>query len=124
MKLIKIALVAGALAAGVAPSTAFAKPTYHPGGGPPEHPTPPPHGKAYGVYCRGASKEHVKGKQGTEFSRCVNRMEKAAKNDHMPPGQVCKGLSKEHVKGQQGTPFSTCVKGVAQMRKDKAQEEA
>lgn len=34
------------------------------------------------------------------------------------------GPEQEARQGQKGTPFSTCVKGVAQMRKDKAEEEA
>jgi hypothetical protein len=80
----KIALGLATLALGVAPAAAGATsgPNYAPEH---EHPSHPPKGHGYGYYC--------------------------------------KGESKMHVKGQQGTPFSTCVKGVAQMRKDKAQEE-
>jgi hypothetical protein len=29
-------------------------------------------GKAYGKYCQGESKKHVKGEKGTPFSRCVS----------------------------------------------------
>lgn len=122
MKSIKIVLVAGALAVGVVPATALAVPKYHPGG-PEYHPSPPPHGKAYGFYCRGQSKKHVKGEQGTAFSLCVKAMAKADHNPKMSPGQACKGLSKEHVKGQKGTEFSRCVQGVAHMRRDQRHEE-
>jgi hypothetical protein len=98
----------------------------------PEHPTHPTHpmpgpksplpekAKAYGVYCRGFSKQHVKGEKGTPFSQCVTAMAKAA----TPPGETakaaCKGFSKEHVKGQKGTPFSQCVVAAAQVKKDVA----
>jgi hypothetical protein len=128
MKLVKIAFVAAALVAGIAAGTALAKPAYHPAGpeyhpAHPGHKAPPPHGKAFGFYCRGASKKHVKGQQGTEFSRCVKRMARAAANPHMPPGQVCKGLSKKHVMGQKGTEFSRCVQGVAHLRRDTHKEE-
>jgi hypothetical protein len=34
-------------------------------------PPPPPPAKAYGKYCQGESKEHVKGEKGTAYSRCV-----------------------------------------------------
>src|SRR5262245_44004697 len=80
----------------------------------PANPTPgpkngaPPKGNAYGVHCKGESKEHVKGEQGTAFSRCVKNMAQAAHHKNMAPGQVCKGESKEHVKGEKGTAFSRC----------------
>jgi hypothetical protein len=97
-------------------------PTYHP-----EHPndTPKgpksaPKGKAYGYYCRGESKKHVKGEKGTAFSRCVKAMAQADKNDALTAKKACKALSKKHVKGVKGTPFSTCVKGVNQMRREQA----
>lgn len=122
MKSIKIALVAGALAVGVVPAAALAVPKYHPGG-PEYHPSPPPHAKAYGVYCRGASKKHVKGKKGTPFSQCVKAMARADHNEKLSPGQACKGLSKDHVKGKKGTEFSLCVQGVAHLRRDKRREE-
>lgn len=48
-------------------------PAYHPA--PPSPPGPgaglPAKAKAYGRYCRGQSKKHVKGEKGTPFSRCV-----------------------------------------------------
>lgn len=83
-----------------------------PGAGPSEK------ANAYGVYCQGQSKKHVKGQQGTPFSQCVNAMAKAANNAKLPPGKACKGMSKKHVKGQKGTSFSRCVNGVAKLRKD------
>jgi hypothetical protein len=118
MKLhLTIALSAGALALGIVPAALATGPTYGPVY------APPPHAKAYGFYCKGQSKKHVKGEQGTAFSRCVKAMAQAARHEHMAPGRACKAESKEHVKGQQGTSFSRCVKGVAQLRKD-LQEEA
>lgn len=94
-------------------------PTYTPG-----DPTPgpkdglPAQAKAYGRYCQGESKKHVKGEKGTAFSRCVKAMAKAARDERMTSRKACKGLSKKHVKGEQGTPFSRCVKAAAQLRKD------
>jgi hypothetical protein len=116
MKLqVKLALVTGALALGIAPAALADGPTYTP----PEYtPAPPPQAKAYGYYCRGQSKKHVKGEKGTAFSRCVKAMAQAAHHEHMAPGRACKDESKKHVKGQEGTSFSRCVKGVAQMRKE------
>ncbi|HEU5105291.1 MAG TPA: hypothetical protein VFU11_05575 [Solirubrobacterales bacterium] len=90
----------------------------------PDHPTTPqgpksaPKGKAYGYYCRGQSKKHVKGEKGTAFSRCVKAMAQADKNDDLTARKACKTLSKKHVKGVKGTPFSNCVKGVNQMRRE------
>lgn len=92
--------------------------SYHPTYKPAPTPSPPAHAKAYGFYCKGQSKKHVKGEKGTAFSRCVRAMAKAAKHEKLAPGQACKGLSKKHAKGQKGTAFSRCVKGVAQMRED------
>jgi hypothetical protein len=94
-------------------------PNYHP-----DHPTTPqgpksaPKGKAYGYYCRGESKKHVKGVKGTAFSNCVKAMAQADKNDNLNAKKACKSLSKKHVKGVKGTPFSTCVRGVNQMRRE------
>jgi len=116
MKLIKIALVTGALALVGGPA-ALAAPNYHPGK--PEYtPAPAPHAKAFGFYCKGQSKKHVKGEKGTAFSRCVKALAKAAHNPTMLPGRACKGLSKDHVKGQKGTEFSRCVNAVAHLRRD------
>jgi len=97
-------------------------PTYHPENPnhPPQGPKSAPKGKAYGYYCRGESKKHVKGEKGTAFSRCVKAMARADKNDNLTAKKACKALSKKHVKGVKGTPFSTCVKGVNQMRREEA----
>jgi hypothetical protein len=118
-------LVAGlaVLAMGAVPATAGAtgSPDYQP-----DTPKPPkthqPKGHAYGYYCQGKSKKHVKGEKGTEFSRCVQDL-KQADNQDLTPKQACKDKSKKHVKGEKGTEFSRCVKAVAQMQKDKQQQE-
>jgi hypothetical protein len=102
-------------------------------GGPtytPSEPTPgpkdglPAKAKAYGRYCKGESKEHVKGEKGTAFSRCVTNMAQAAKHEGMPPGRVCKGESRKHVKGEKGTAFSRCVKAVVDLRQKEKEEDA
>jgi hypothetical protein len=132
MKLhLKIAVILGALALATAPAIALAAPSptgSEHGKGPkyaPEQPqTPgpkdplPEKAKAYGVYCKGESRQHVKGEQGTAFSRCVTALAKAAHNERLTARQACKGLSKKHVKGEKGTPFSRCVVAAAQLRKD------
>jgi len=87
---------------------------------PPQGPKAAPKGKAYGYYCRGQSKKHVKGEKGTAFSRCVKAMAQADKNDKLNAKKACKTLSKKHVKGVKGTPFSNCVKGVNQLRREEA----
>jgi hypothetical protein len=79
--------------------------------------------KAYGRYCKGESKKHVKGERGTAFSRCVTNMAQAADHKGMAPGQVCKGESKKHEKGEKGTAFSRCVKNVNQLRHQERKEE-
>jgi hypothetical protein len=84
----------------------------------PQGPKTAPKGHAYGYYCRGESKKHVKGEQGTAFSRCVKAMAQADKNDNLNAKKACKGLSKKHVKGVKGTPFTKCVHGVNQMRRE------
>jgi len=87
----------------------------------PQGPKSPPKGKAYGYYCRGESKKHVKGVKGTPFSQCVRAMARADKDPTMHPKKACKGLSKKHVKGgEKGTEFSRCVKGVNQLRREAA----
>ena len=124
----KIAVLVGTLVLVSAPSAALAQGVdYAPA--PPEHPTHPAHptpgpkaslpekAKAYGVYCRGFSKKHVKGEKGTPFSRCVTAMAKAATNDDTTAREACRGLSKKHVEGAKGTPFSRCVVAAAQVRK-------
>jgi hypothetical protein len=86
----------------------------------PKGPKTAPQGNAYGYYCRGESKKHVKGEKGTAFSRCVNRLKLADGSPSMKPKKACKGLSKKHVKGEKGTAFSRCIKKVNEMRKEKA----
>jgi hypothetical protein len=116
----KLAAGLAVLAMGAVPSVAGATgPEYAP-----EHPpkTHQPKGHAYGYYCKGKSKKHVQGQKGTEFSRCVATM-KRADNQDLTPKQACKTESRKHVKGEQGTAYSRCVKAVAQMQKDKQQEE-
>lgn len=39
-------------------------------------------GLSPGQACKGKSKEHVKGKQGTEFSRCVVSAAKLRRHEH------------------------------------------
>jgi hypothetical protein len=99
MKLhMKLALAIAALALGVFPSMALAGvdygPEYQPE--PPTHPTHPVHAtapkcNAYGDYCKGESKKHVKGEKGTAFSRCVrdvNRMRRDARASVLASAQV------------------------------------
>jgi hypothetical protein len=128
MKLhLKLVVGLAVLALGLVPAIGMADgPTYTPEGpnyqpeNTPKGPKKPPKGHAYGYYCRGESKKHVKGEKGTAFSQCVKAMAQADKNEKITAKKACKELSKKHVKGQQGTPFSVCVKGVAQMRKEKS----
>jgi len=106
------------LALGALPTVAGATgPEYAPEKPPKTH---QPRGHAYGYYCKGKSKKHVKGEQGTEFSRCVQAL-KQADNHGLAPKQACKDESKKRVKGVAGTAYSRCVKAVAQMEKDKQQ---
>src|SRR5215213_8867034 len=92
----------------------------------PPHPTPGPkagsHAKAnaYGKFCRGESKKHVKGQKGTPFSQCVTAMAKLASGKAATPRAACKGLSHKHVEGQKGTPFSLCVSGGAKLLRERA----
>ncbi|HEU5141758.1 MAG TPA: hypothetical protein VFU04_01240 [Solirubrobacterales bacterium] len=118
-----MALATGALALAALPATAGAV-DYTPAPEPPKtKPSPPEHAKAHGKRCQGKSKEHVKGEQGTEFSRCVKALAQAAKHPDMHPRKACKGLSKKHVKGEKGTEFSRCVKAVAQLRREERRKE-
>jgi hypothetical protein len=116
MRLLKLVIAVGALALGLPMAAQANGPNYVPGGPNYQPQGPPPHGKAFGYFCRGESKKHVKGQKGTPFSQCVKAMARANRNDRMPPGRACRGLSKKHAKGQKGTAFSRCVKGVAKMR--------
>src|SRR5690606_8629951 len=78
--------------------------------------------KAYGKYCQGQSKKHVKGVKGTPFSACVQAMAKVAKAENAggnaAPRKACKSLSKKHAKGEKGTPFSRCVVGAQELKRD------
>jgi hypothetical protein len=120
----KLAAGLTVMAIGAAPSVAGATgPTYAPE--PPTHPTHPstsPNGHAYGYYCKGKSKKHVKGEKGTEFSRCVATLKQAA-NQELTPKQACKNESRQHVKGEKGTAYSRCVTTVAHMQRDQRREE-
>ena len=98
----KLAFGICAVMLGLVPAVALGGgPNYQPQG-PPEGKAPK--GKAYGYWCRGESKKHVKGQKGTAFSRCVKAMAKAAQNDNLPPGQACKGLSTKHKKARRARP--------------------
>ena len=85
--------------------------------------TPPPSApvarkaKAYGKYCHGQSKEHVKGEKGTAFSRCVTAMAKAATGRTDSARTACAGMSKKQTHGK-GTPYSRCVVEAAKLVKD------
>ncbi len=129
----KFAVVLGALALATAPAMALASQPTNPGQGhgpsyaPGHEKTPGPNAtlpekaNAYGVYCQGQSKKHVKGEKGTPFSQCVTAMAKAATHEKMTPKEACKGMSKKHVKGEKGTPFSRCVVAAAQLKKEAQQ---
>ncbi len=135
---VKVVLVTGVIALSVAPASLAAQPKGTPphgkgqakGKGPTYTPVPPPlpgpkdglpaQAKAYGRYCKGESKKHVKGEKGTAFSRCVRNMARATRQERKSPGQICKGESKEHVKGKPGTAFSRCVTAVAKLREEEA----
>lgn len=110
------------LAMGLVPAMAGAvsyQPEYHPET--PKGPKSPPKGHAYGYWCRGESKKHVKGEKGTAFSRCVLAHKRAANQPNLTAKQACKGLSKKHTPhSDKGTAFSRCVKTVAQQRKEEA----
>jgi hypothetical protein len=121
---LKISVAIGALAL-VIPAMALATPGNGKGQGqgPSYTPAPPPQGQAYGKYCQGESKEHVKGEKGTAFSRCVTKMAHAAEHPNQTPRHACKGESKKHVKGEKGTAFSRCVKAAAKLRHDERRKE-
>jgi hypothetical protein len=78
----------------------------------------PAKAKAYGVYCRGESKQHVAGQHGTPFSQCVTAMAKLAKGKAHSPRSACKDESRKHVAGRHGTPFSQCVSAAAKLLGD------
>jgi hypothetical protein len=123
MKLqLKLALGLAVLALGLVPALAGAtsyQPEYQP-----EHPPHPtaPKGHAYGFYCKGFSKKHVKGEQGTPFSQCVHAMKVADHNDDVSARKACKAFKgqKHTAHGDKGTAFSRCIKGVNQLRREEA----
>jgi hypothetical protein len=125
----RLAVLVGALALALTPTTALAQGVEYAPAHPehPAHPTPgpkaplPEKAKAYGVYCRGFPKKHVKGEKGTPFSQCVTAMAKAASDEGTTPREACQGFSKKHVAGDKGTPFSRCVVAAAQVKKAQAQ---
>jgi hypothetical protein len=99
--------------------------TAHTLGNPGPRASLPAKAKAYGRYCQGQSKKHVKGEQGTAFSRCVTAMAKLAKGQTKSPRKACKSESRKHAKGRKGSSFSRCVKGGAKLlRHRRAQENA
>jgi hypothetical protein len=121
---LKVSAILAALMLSAVPAVAIADKPADTGNGP-QYETPPPHpgpgaglpakAKAYGRYCKGESKKHVKGQKGTPFSQCVTAMAKLANGSATNPAQACAGLSKKHVKGEKGTPYSRCVKGGERM---------
>ena len=124
---LKVAIATAALAVGLTSAlagVAYGSSEYQPPNQPPHEQGThghEPRGHAYGYYCKGESKKHVKGQKGTPFSECVKAAARAAHQEQLTARQACKCLSKKHVKGQKGTPFSVCVKGVAKMKKEEAQ---
>lgn len=129
---LKLAVAAAAVALFV-PAMALATPANEhakghgkggaaPTGGPEYAPAPPSQAKAYGVICKGESKEHHEGEKGTAFSRCVTALAHAANHPNQAPGQVCKGKSHKHVKGEKGTEFSRCVHDVVKLRQQEHQQ--
>jgi hypothetical protein len=112
-----VALMVGAVAFGGATASAAPDKDHSPG---------PKSGKAekrkaYGKYCQGQSKKHVKGEKGTPFSQCVRAMAKLDKGKADNPAKACKGLSKKHVKGKKKTPYSKCVSGAKRLIRDTAE---
>jgi len=123
----KILAIVAALALSAVPAIANADKPNENGNGPQyetphEKPTPgpsaglPAKAKAYGRYCKGESKKHVKGQKGTPFSQCVTAMARLANDSTTTPAEACATLSKKHVKGEKGTPYSQCVKAGAKLR--------
>lgn len=76
---LKAMAIVAALVLSVTPAMAIANKPAETGG--PQYETPPPNpgpgagkgakAKAYGRYCKGESRKHVKGEPGTPYSRCV-----------------------------------------------------
>jgi hypothetical protein len=74
--------------------------------------------KAYGRYCRNQSRQHVAGRRGTSFSRCVTAMAKLATGRTKDPWTACAPLSRKHLPGTPGSPFSRCVIAASRLLKD------
>jgi hypothetical protein len=127
----KLAALAATAALGLAPAAALA----HGSGGHGKSSKSPGHTKtsqaeAYGRYCQGESKTHVKGEKGTAFSRCVTAMAKIDKAESraskpLTPEQAkklareaCSTESKTHVAGEKGTAFSRCIVAAAHLTRD------
>ena len=125
MKLHRKLVTGFAVLAMAVPATAGAvsyQPEYKP-----ENPPTAPKGHAYGYWCKGESKKHVKGEKGTPFSLCVRAHKRAANQPDKTPREVCFDLKVKHDRsgrhvphGDKGTAFSRCVKTVAQQRKEEA----
>jgi len=77
----------------------------------------PAKAKAYGHYCQGQSKKHVKGTKGTPFSQCVTAMAKVA-HSQATPKQACSTESKKKAAGADRSAFSMCVSGAAKLKHD------
>ncbi|HMI80165.1 MAG TPA: hypothetical protein VK480_00100 [Solirubrobacterales bacterium] len=120
----KLVVGLAVLAMGLVPTMAGAvsyQPEYQPEK-PPNPPAKAPKGHAYGYYCKGFSKKHVKGQKGTPFSQCVRAMKVADHNENISARKACKQFKgQKHVPhGDKGTPFSRCIKGVNELRREKA----
>ena len=81
----------------------------------------PAKAKAYGRYCQGQSKEHVKGEKGTRFSQCVTAMAKLASGATSSPKTACSAMTKAR-QGRKASPFSTCVEAGTKLLKDRKQQ--
>ena len=85
----------------------------------------PPRGHAYGYYCQGVSKKHVKGQKGTPFSQCVKAMKALDTGKTKSPAKACKALSKKKPPKVKGTnrrgksPYAKCVSGAKTLLTDK-----
>jgi hypothetical protein len=102
----KLAALGITSALAIAPGASIAAGSH---GRPATKPQPPTTHHAFGKYCQGESKVHVKAEKGTPFSRCVTDMAKLAGHKTRDPRTACKDESTTHVKGEKGTPFSRCV---------------
>jgi hypothetical protein len=74
--------------------------------------------RAYGLHCHDQSKKHMKGEQGTPFSRCVTAMAKLATGKADTPARACARMSKKRVAGQARTPYGKCVAAAARLERE------